>query len=295
MLVLLAGLLAGTALLLGWRLLAARAGAGGGDDRPLLNRLLGTEDTLARAQRSRRLRIGYAVEAPYAWLDAEGRVTGESPELARLVVERLGRAQGGWQIDFVQVEFGELIHALETGHIDVIGAGLFITPERARRVRFSAPSLRVSGGLLLRREVAAPVPPDPLQLTRQGRRVAVLAGSVEAEALARAGADAHAVQAVPDAASGLQLLLAGRVAGLALSWPTVQRLAATAPDRLQALPLGPTAGAGAAAEVGFAFRPADDPLRQAWNRELLQLLGSPAHRALLAAQGLGAQNLPRSR
>jgi hypothetical protein len=34
------------------------------------------------------LRIGYAVEAPYALVSADGQVTGESPEIARRIAER---------------------------------------------------------------------------------------------------------------------------------------------------------------------------------------------------------------
>lgn len=82
------------------------------------------------------LRVGYAVEAPYAFLIADGVPTGEGPESARQIAQRLGLAR----VDFVQVPFAELIPGLLERRYDLIAAGLFVTAERATRVRFSAPT-----------------------------------------------------------------------------------------------------------------------------------------------------------
>src|SRR5690606_16634992 len=67
------------------------------------------------------LRVGYAIEAPYAFLDEDGRVTGEAPETARWVARRLGRGEPEW----VLTEFGSLIGQLQEGRFDVIACGLF--------------------------------------------------------------------------------------------------------------------------------------------------------------------------
>jgi polar amino acid transport system substrate-binding protein len=48
------------------------------------------DDTLTCVRRTGTLRIGYAVEAPYAFLGTNGEVTGESPEVARRIASRLG-------------------------------------------------------------------------------------------------------------------------------------------------------------------------------------------------------------
>ena len=93
------------------------------------------------------IRIGYAVEAPFAFSAAGGQVTGESPEMAKSV----GRHLGIERIEWRQTEFNALISELENGFIDVIAAGMFITAQRAKRVSFSEPTFHVLQALLVSR------------------------------------------------------------------------------------------------------------------------------------------------
>jgi len=44
-----------------------------------------SESTAARVARTGVIRIGYAVEAPFAFVDGQGWVTGESPAVARVI------------------------------------------------------------------------------------------------------------------------------------------------------------------------------------------------------------------
>lgn len=104
------------------------------------------EDTLARVRREGAIRIGYAVEAPYAFVTPGGQVTGVDPELARLVASQLGLGS----VRFRQTRFGGLLDDLDAGLVDAVAAGLFITPERQRRVRFTTPTAEVRASLLVR-------------------------------------------------------------------------------------------------------------------------------------------------
>ncbi|MBV9773809.1 MAG: transporter substrate-binding domain-containing protein, partial [Gemmatimonadetes bacterium] len=74
------------------------------------------ESSLERIRREGVVRIGYAPEPPFAFRTADGRVTGESPEIARAVFRRLGVTRIRW----VQTEFRSLIPELKTGRFDVI-------------------------------------------------------------------------------------------------------------------------------------------------------------------------------
>jgi Bacterial extracellular solute-binding proteins, family 3 len=103
------------------------------------------DQSLTRLQQEGTIRIGYAVEAPYAFLKPGGEVTGESPKVAKQIVARPGIRRIEWR----QSEFGSLISGLESGRFDVIAAGMFITPERAQRVSFSEPTFHVQQGLLV--------------------------------------------------------------------------------------------------------------------------------------------------
>src|SRR5690606_14906871 len=66
------------------------------------------DDSLARVQ-EKGIRVGYAVEAPYAFLTTAGEPTGEAPEMVRVVAEQLEIAPILWR----QVEFDSLIDELE--------------------------------------------------------------------------------------------------------------------------------------------------------------------------------------
>ena len=72
--------------------------------------------------------IGIANEIPYGYEDEEtGEVTGEAPEVARVVLDELGITDR----EFVVVEFGALIGGLQAGNFDMIAAGMYIGPPRS--------------------------------------------------------------------------------------------------------------------------------------------------------------------
>jgi len=101
------------------------------------------DGSLARARKAGELRVGYAVEAPYALVLPDGSVSGESPEVARAVATRLGL-----RTNWIKTPFERLLPELQARRFDLIAAGLFVNAQRAERVRFSRPTLRVRAGWL---------------------------------------------------------------------------------------------------------------------------------------------------
>jgi polar amino acid transport system substrate-binding protein len=218
-------------------------------------------------------------------------VTGESPEVARLVAPRLGAKR----IEWVQTSFDALIADLREGRFDVIGAGMFITPARAELVRFARPSLRVSAGLL----VAAGNPKglrayaDALASARA--RVAVLSGSVEEQRLRARGLPAARLLSVPDAASGQAAVVSGAADALALSLPTVRSMARASAGRLEAVAVrgrASPADIDSFSYVAFAFAPGSAGLRQAWNEAQAAVMRDPEYLEAIAPFGFGADSLP---
>lgn len=249
---------------------------------------------LAQARQAGVIRIGYAVEAPYAFLTPEGQVTGESPEIARVIAARLGIPRVEWRL----VEFGDLIAGLEARRFDVIAAGMFITPQRQQRVAFSLPTFQVGPGLLVRKGNPLAIHSYADLLQRGDARVAVLTDSAEEARLLELGCPDERLVRVPDAATGREAVRAGHVAGLALSAPTVRRMAQTPLAGLteMAEPFADL-GAGAAsppAQGGFAFRHDEPELCRAWNAELARFLGSEEHRRLVRRFGFTEAELPPS-
>lgn len=240
------------------------------------------------------LRIGYAEEPPYAFALENGTVTGESPEVAKAIAARLGITDIEWRL----VEFGDLIDELETGNIDLIAAGMFITPERAGRVVFSEPTFHVRPGLLVARGNPSDLHAYADALGRSKVRTAVLHGSVEEELLRRMGFAEGRLFLVPDALTGRVAVESGLAQCLALSLPTlrwiVQGDAAGKTEVAQpfAVPDDPAIqGLGYGA---FAFRRGDGDRLQAWNAELRKYIGSREHLELVAGFGFTAEDLPGS-
>jgi polar amino acid transport system substrate-binding protein len=245
----------------------------------------GDDGSLQRLRESGVLRVGYAVEPPYALLQPDGTVSGESAEVAREVARQLG-VQARW----ILTRFEQLIDALELGRFDMVAAGMFISPARAQRVRFSRPTLRVRPGWL-----TAQGNPRHLGAYSQlpalpGVRVVVLAGSLEEEVLQALSLPSGTVTPVPDAQSGLAAVSSGNADGLALSLPAVAHMAATGAGRLAAVPAD---GPGVRVNLtALAFRREDTELQRSVNEVLERFIGSAAHVGLLQHFGLSAADIP---
>lgn len=255
---------------------------------------LAEDGALDRVRTTGVLRIGYAVEPPYAMISTDGRITGESPELARLVAARMGIKR----IEWIQTSFDALIADLEEGRFDLIAAGMFITPERENAVIFSEPSLRVEPGLLVRTDTPAMPRTYDAIIETPSLRIAALAGSVEEQHLLAGGLPPDRLLSVPDAVAGRSAVESGAVDALVLSLPTIRIMARARPETLEALPVEThPSGAQPAPvfHVAFAFSPRHGQLRRAWNAAQADIFGTPAHLSAIAPFGFDAASLPGHR
>lgn len=247
-----------------------------------------TAERLQRLRAGEPLRVGYAVEPPYAVVRADGQVEGLAPEVARLVGERLGVSRYEW----IQTRFDALIPELRARRFDVVAAGMFITAQREALVAHSRPMMRVRSGVLWRRS-AEETQPSPWRGWEAVQRVAVIEGAVEHERWLSGGGLQDRLMLVPDAASGQAAVLDGLADALALSWPSVQWMAVHSQGRLQAHALAPEELLGAEADhPAFQFRHEDEALRRAWDEALDDVLRSEQYSAVLARWQLGEEVRP---
>jgi polar amino acid transport system substrate-binding protein len=265
---------------LGFALLAL---AGCTDDRPTLERL--REDGVVR--------IAYANERPYGYLETEtGRVTGEAPEIARVIFDRLGVTK----VEPVVVSFQELIPGLKAGRFDVVAAGMYITPERAREITFSNPTYVIGEGFVVRRS-------NPLDLhsyedvaKHETARIGVMAGSVEHGYAEDLGIPEDRIVVYPDYATALVGLRSDRVEAVAATSLTVTDLLTKDEDNEfeRADPFtDPVIDGEVKRGYGaFGFRTDDSDLLDAFNRELAEFIGSDEHRELVRPFGFREVNLP---
>lgn len=81
------------------------------------------------------LRFGTAaVTEPFSFMDASHTIVGLDIEIARHVARKLDMT-----LEVVNMDFGAMIPALAAGKVDMIGACITITEERAKKVLFSEP------------------------------------------------------------------------------------------------------------------------------------------------------------
>ena len=251
------------------------------------------ETTLERIRREGVVRVGYANEAPYAYLDpANGRLTGEAPEIARVVLAELGVSR----IEGVLTEFGSLIPGLKAGRFDVIAAGMYVTPERCREISFSDPTYGIGEAFLVKAG-------NPLALhsyedvaDHESARLGVVAGAVELGYAQAVGVPDARLVLLPDAPSAVAAVQAGRIDAYGGTALTVQDLLTKAadPELERATPFTDPVieGESVRGHGAFGFRKGDGSLREAFDAELDEWLGSPAHLALVGPFGFTESELP---
>ncbi|MCF8142914.1 MAG: ABC transporter permease subunit [Deltaproteobacteria bacterium] len=99
------------------------------------------------------LRFGTAaVTEPMSFHDAHRNIVGFDVEFAIRVAFKLNK-----KIEITDMEFGALLPALISGKVDMIGAGLSITEERAKKVLFSESYYPSGIAALVRGDAPAPV------------------------------------------------------------------------------------------------------------------------------------------
>ncbi|MGW2208157.1 ectoine/hydroxyectoine ABC transporter substrate-binding protein EhuB [Streptomyces sp. NPDC001781] len=233
---------------------AAGSGEKGGD---LLDRL--------RAQGV--VRLGIAGEVPFGFIDRDGSLTGEAPELARVIFKRLGVER----VQPVPTEFGSLIPGLNSQQFDVVAAGMYVNAERCRQVLFADPDYQMKDAFIVRKGN-----PRGLRSYRdvveKKARFATGAGYAEIQYAVEAGYKENDILIVPDQVAGLNAVEAGRVdvfAGTALTTREVVRKSRKAESTE---PFAPLVGGRPHVDGGaFAFRPVETRLRDAFNAELREL------------------------
>ena len=103
-------------------------------------------DVLERINSTGIVRIGYANEAPYGYLDSDtSRITGEAPEIARVILTRMGATK----IEPVVTEFGSLNSWSESGPLRSNRGGHVHHPSARQGNQFSNPTYAVGEAFLV--------------------------------------------------------------------------------------------------------------------------------------------------
>jgi len=253
----------------------------------------GRLDTMESISQGSVVRIGYANEAPYGYLDTRtGEVAGEAPAIATEILQRMGVKR----IEPVVTEFGALIPGLKAGRFDVIAAGMYITPARCRQIAFSHPTYQIGEALIVRQG-------NPYELhsfedvaAHERALLGVVGGAVEDQYARRIGVPEARITRFPDNVSAVTGVLTGRVDAFAATELTVHDLLqkAASDDLERAEPFdNPMIDGETMVGLGaFGFRRDDVEFRKQFNSLLEEFLGSRKHLEMVAPFGISREKVP---
>ncbi len=249
--------------------------------------------TLERIRERGVVRVGYANEAPFAYHDSTAdRLTGEAPEIARVVFGLLGVSR----IEGVLTEFGSLIPGLQAGRFDVIAAGMYITPARCLEVAFSNPTYGIGEAFLVREGNPLALHSYADVVEHPDARLGVVSGAIQLRYARALDLDEARLVIVPDPPSALAAVEAGRIDAYAGTALTVQdllgRTSNTRTERAEPFTDPVIDGQTVRGYGAFALRHEDVALTELLNEQLTGFVGSRQHLELVASFGFTAAELP---
>jgi polar amino acid transport system substrate-binding protein len=246
------------------------------------------QTTLEEAKANGYIRVGFANEAPFGFATPEGQLTGEAPEVAKAVLAKMGITE----VDGVLTEFGSLIPGLKAGRFDIIAAGMFVNPARCNEIAFSEPSYGIGQAMLVPAGNPKGIADYSTFAENGDLKLAVMAGAVEGGYANDAGVGLTQIVSLPDQASLVAAVQAGRADAAALTALSIADMASKAEGVESTKPFGEVAEKSVKGHGAFGFRKENTDLVEAFNAELGAFLGTPEHIALVEPFGFGADYLP---
>ncbi|MFQ5974485.1 MAG: ectoine/hydroxyectoine ABC transporter substrate-binding protein EhuB, partial [Alphaproteobacteria bacterium] len=220
------------------------------------------ETTLERAKQQGFIRVGFANEAPFGFATPDGKLTGEAPEVAKAILNKMGIQE----VDGVLTEFGSLIPGLRAGRFDIIAAGMFINPKRCEQIQFSEPSYGIGQAMLVMEGNPKSIADYSTFAGDDDLKLAVMAGAVEGGYAKDAGVGQGQLVILPDQASMLKAVQTGRADAAALTALSIANLAAKGEGVESTAPFGMVAGKSVKGHGGFGFRKEDKDLFEEFNK-----------------------------
>lgn len=251
-----------------------------------------SESSFAKAKKQGYVTVGFANEKPYAYQTPDGKITGEAVEVARAVLKRLGINE----MRGVLTEFGSLIPGLKAKRFDLITAGMYITPERAKEVSFANPEYSIGEALAVSKGNPENLHSYKDVAANPKIRVAVMTGAIEADYMLKSGVAKDQIVYVPDQPSAMAALKSNRVHAITMTGPSLQAMMETAKDpsieRVMNFEQPVINGKSIRGYGATAFRIEDKDFREAFNRELKALKDSGELLKILQTFGFTEQELP---
>lgn len=244
--------------------------------------------TLEEVKEQGYIRAATANEVPYSYMQPDGTSAGIGPDVATAVLKSMGVEEINWTV----TPFGTLIPGLKAKRFDFAAAEQNISPERCKQVAFTEPNSSYGEGLLVKKgnpkglKTYADIAKDP-SLT-----VAVVSGANNVDFLRAVGVKDEQIVFIPANADAIPTVQS-RTDAYAATELTVAALAKDQAQVEQVAPFEDPAVEGAPVRNygGFAFRPEDKELRDAFNAALVEFRKTDEYKTILTKYGLSEQSI----
>jgi polar amino acid transport system substrate-binding protein len=228
-----------------------------------------------------RCTVAYLDEPPY-FMPVDGAdPTGCDIELAGLVLGALGVRR----VEFVLTTFGELIDGVMSRRWH-INAPMFITAERARRVRFSVPVWAATDGFIVRSNDVRDFTSYEAIAGDDSIRLAAVTGQVQVATALRAGVSADRIVQFADQSAAASAVLVGDAdASVSTAPGNLAYMARLGDPRLVSVADSRTGERGGLPLGAFSFHTASRGLAHAFDGQLRRILGTGLHLEMMARYG----------
>jgi polar amino acid transport system substrate-binding protein len=249
--------------------------------------------TLDRIKSTGTVSVGIANEKPYGFVETDGTLRGAIPDVIAAALAPLGLKQMKAEI----VEFNALIPGINANRFDIIGAGMYIRPNRCEAVAFTNPVTRAGYGFAALKGNPKGVHSISEAAAKKDVLVGTQNGSAQVEGLAKAGVPQDRVVLFSNATEALAGMKAKRVdviyfPGLELgdllktvNDPTVERVEPFVQEK-------DSKGQPDYGYSALALRKGDTDLKAALDAEIGKMLASGKLLEIISKYGYGKDELP---
>ncbi len=182
-------------------------------------------DIFDRILKSGELRVGVSLAEPWAIKDKEGRFTGFEIQVAEQLAKDMGV-----QLKLKVVDWEDLINTLVAKQIDIIIAGLAITPSRALRINFS--NAYASGGIGIAASIAKTQHKDSLNDLNNPKVTIGVVSNTVSEKLAKKLFNHSQIKSFIKTKDAKNAVIEGKIHALISSSPTPHFLALKHPEKI---------------------------------------------------------------
>jgi polar amino acid transport system substrate-binding protein len=259
----------------------------------LLPRFALAAGTLDRIKSTGIVSVGIANEKPYGYVETDGKLVGAVPDVIAAALAPLGLKQMKAEI----VEFNALIPGINANRFDIIGAGMYIRPNRCEAVAFTNPVTRAGYGFAALKGNPKGVHSISEVAKKDGVIVGTQNGSAQVEGLAKAGVPKDRIVLFSNATEAIAGLKAKRVDVIYFPGLELGDLLKTVNDPAfeRVEPFVQEKDAKGEPDYGYSalgLRKADTDLKAALDAEIAKMLASGKLAEIIGKYGYSKDELP---